>query len=225
VDYLVDFSTGWLAKNRNLFQETFGAEEPIGSDLYSRGRLNAAGLIWFSPRFATEAFAPDGWNVRRRLRDEDAALSHVPIVEIDSRRVPQWEGFVQHQWFEAPQRPAAVYSVAYRTDRDGLLEADITTDGPGLLVYKEQFWPGWVAYVNGAPTPVLRVNSIFQGVLLKAGGTSRIRFEYVGTLGRDIGISAFGLVLATIMAALLRHYSKLRSLVALWPGTAPTFRG
>ena len=49
---------------------------------------------------------------------------------------------------------------------------------PGLLVVADAWDPGWRAYLDGAPVPVLRVNHALRGVVLPAGtGTLEFRFE------------------------------------------------
>jgi hypothetical protein len=47
----------------------------------------------------------------------------------------------------------------------------------GLLVVNDTFYPGWVATVNGAPTPILWTNYLFMGVPLEPG-THTVLLEY-----------------------------------------------
>ena len=39
----------------------------------------------------------------------------------------------------------------------------------GLLLLGDRFYPGWKAYVDGRPVPILRVNLLFRGVVLPPG--------------------------------------------------------
>jgi hypothetical protein len=48
---------------------------------------------------------------------------------------------------------------------------------PGLLVYNDTNFPGWQAFVDGAPAPILDANFLFRGVLVPAG-KHVVRFEY-----------------------------------------------
>jgi hypothetical protein len=57
------------------------------------------------------------------------------------------------------------------------ITVDATMQTPGLLVLADNWDPGWSAYVNGSPTPVLHVNHAVRGVLLPAGA-SRVEFRY-----------------------------------------------
>lgn len=211
VDYLVDLNSGWLPAHQSAFKGTMDAAQPLGHDLFLLGRGRDAGRVYFSPRYETEAFSVDGWNIRRRLRAEARQRDRAPIVEIDPGQVPGWDGFVVHQWFEDSRSAPGKFSVSYVTDKDGVFEASVTADGPGLLVYKEQFWPGWKATVNGVPVPDLRVDSVFQGILLKGSGTSLVRFQYVGTLSRDLKIALVGLLLGILIVFSLRSHSRLQA--------------
>lgn len=68
----------------------------------------------------------------------------------------------------------------------------------GLLVIADLWDPGWHAYVNGKPTPILRANHALRGVVLPAGDW-RLEFRYWPgslTLGLgSMGAALFGLVL------------------------------
>jgi len=48
---------------------------------------------------------------------------------------------------------------------------------PALLVLADNFFPGWVATVNGEETPILRANHTFRGVWVGAGA-SEVVFEF-----------------------------------------------
>ncbi len=52
---------------------------------------------------------------------------------------------------------------------DDRLVVETTADRPALLVLAENWYPGWVATVDGVETPLVRVNHTFQGVVVDAG--------------------------------------------------------
>jgi hypothetical protein len=60
----------------------------------------------------------------------------------------------------------------------GELSFEVAAGRPALLVVTDAWHPGWRAWVDGVPAPVLRVNAHFRGVLLGAGARRvELRFE------------------------------------------------
>jgi hypothetical protein len=49
------------------------------------------------------------------------------------------------------------------------VELDVETDGPALLVSSEAAYPGWRAYLDGRPHPLLVVNGAFRGLVVPGG--------------------------------------------------------
>jgi len=54
----------------------------------------------------------------------------------------------------------------------------LETQAPSLLVFVERWDPGWRAWLNGREVPVVRVNGIFQGILLPEPGRHVAVFRY-----------------------------------------------
>jgi uncharacterized membrane protein YfhO len=48
---------------------------------------------------------------------------------------------------------------------------------PALLVLNDSNFPGWRAYVNGQPAPMISANYLFRGVLIQSG-RSIVEFRY-----------------------------------------------
>jgi len=74
-----------------------------------------------------------------------------------------------------------------------LLELDVETRSSGLLVLSEVFYPGWKATVNGAATPVWRVDGMLRGLVVPAGKT-RVAVYYAPAsffLGLTFSVLAF----------------------------------
>lgn len=57
------------------------------------------------------------------------------------------------------------------------VEITAQLEQPGLLVLADNYYPGWVATVDGNETPILATNLTMRGVLLQPG-SHRIVFEY-----------------------------------------------
>jgi len=51
----------------------------------------------------------------------------------------------------------------------GRLGMDVFAPGPSLLVISEIYTPGWRAFVDGRPVPILRADAVLQAIVLPAG--------------------------------------------------------
>jgi uncharacterized membrane protein YfhO len=56
--------------------------------------------------------------------------------------------------------------VAYEPE---LVRLHAEVDGAGYLVLGDAYYPGWEAFVDGEPTPILRANLYFRAVVLELG--------------------------------------------------------
>jgi hypothetical protein len=82
------------------------------------------------------------------------------------------------------------------------LDVDVELPRPGILVVSESYFPGWRAWVDGAPAEILRTDYVLRGIELDAGA-HHVRFEYrpwsvrIGAALSLIGVgTAAGLVWA-----------------------------
>lgn len=70
----------------------------------------------------------------------------------------------------APQREfAGGGSAAIVEDKRNRVVIDIDNEREGLLVLSDNFYPGWRAAIDGAPTPILRANHTMRAVNVPAG--------------------------------------------------------
>jgi hypothetical protein len=75
----------------------------------------------------------------------------------------------------APRAPAEAASItAYDSQR---VEIAAALAAPGLLVLNDTDYPGWRAYVDDRPAPIVSANFLFRGVFLDAG-PHRVVFRY-----------------------------------------------
>lgn len=75
-------------------------------------------------------------------------------------------------------------------------------DRPGLLVVSENWFPGWMAEVGGAPAEVHRVNLTLQGVALPSAGEHVVELRYTApTVRRALRISAASALAVGLMLA------------------------
>jgi len=69
----------------------------------------------------------------------------------------------------ASAQAGAAGSVAVSGAAPGRLSLDVSTDGDGLLVVSQPFYPGWQARIDGEQVAVHRVDTLLQGVPVRAG--------------------------------------------------------
>jgi uncharacterized membrane protein YfhO len=74
-------------------------------------------------------------------------------------------------------------------ERDETEDIVVRTECPseGLLVLRDSWYPGWMAFVDGKKVPILRINGCFRGVMVPAGG-HMLRFVYRPTLVYTAGL-------------------------------------
>ena len=79
-------------------------------------------------------------------------------------------------------------SVVVQTFTFDTLRVRVTNGAPtaGVLYYADAWDPGWRAFVDGAPVPVLRANLGFKAVVVPPG-SSEVRFAFGTARGRILG--------------------------------------
>jgi len=83
--------------------------------------------------------------------------------------------------------------------------------GPRMLLYVDAFYPGWRAYVDGEPAPILRADDIFKAVALPEG-SHHVEFVYHdGQVYAGIGISGLALIALAVLLWVTRSASPGRS--------------
>ncbi len=117
---------------------------------------------------ATEAEALDATQIWRRIRGipDPKTLSLTPfdprrtaLMEIEPTKLPQLPG---------GELAADAYArfVSYEASR---LVIETNADKPSVLVVSERHYPGWVATLDGAKTPIHQTDFLLRGVVVPAG--------------------------------------------------------
>jgi hypothetical protein len=57
------------------------------------------------------------------------------------------------------------------------IDIEVRSTMDGLLIISNVFYPGWSAYVDGKPSPIVRADHALQGIVLPAG-THRVQLVY-----------------------------------------------
>lgn len=78
--------------------------------------------------------------------------------------------------------------------RSDLLRLSVTANAPAYVVVVESHHPGWQAWLDGRPTPVLRANALFRGVAVP-GGVHVVEMRYRPAL------AAAGILLSALALA------------------------
>jgi predicted outer membrane lipoprotein len=91
------------------------------------------------------------------------------------------------------------------------ISGSVSVKRPSLVVLNDTWYPGWVAYVDGARTDILHADYLFRGILVPAG-THRIVFSYEPrSFALGFALTIAGLVVA--LAMLLGAEDGLRRLI------------
>ena len=137
--------------------------------------------------YAVEPIADDG-QVIDRLLDETFDHRQV-VITTDPVDLP----------IDPPQ---PIDRAEITTYEDTRVVIKATAMAPGLLVLGDQHYPGWQAYLNGQPAPIVRTNLLFRGVQVPPG-EHEIVFEFVPqSLRVGLVISLSTLIILMIVAAL-----------------------
>jgi len=93
------------------------------------------------------------------------------------------------------------HTVEWLAYQPNVIELEVNSESPGMLVVSEAHFPGWVAFSDGEPVPIYKVNGAFRGVRIPAG-QSRVEMAYEPTSLR-IGIAVSLLTLLVLLIASL----------------------
>ncbi len=115
-----------------------------------------------------DAVAPRAWLVHRaeEVGDEKALarLDDATFEPLDTALVPPASGLSLGQ--PAPGQEGSVEIIARTPDT---LSLRVSNPADGLLVLSEIDYPGWLAYLDGQPTDIVRADYVLRGVAVPAG--------------------------------------------------------
>ncbi|MFI0608508.1 MAG: hypothetical protein ACH37Z_11565 [Anaerolineae bacterium] len=150
-------------------------------------RLESAGpQLWWA---ASAEAVGDDTAALARLRDPDfPVFSHV-LLHDGAPANPAAEGAL------ASSAPAPGSDVALADRGTGFVSARTQSGAPGWLVFSEVHDPGWRAWVDGAPAPVLRADLALVAVPVPAGEHEVLLRYTAPWVWRGIGVGLLGLAL------------------------------
>ena len=87
---------------------------------------------------------------------------------------------------------------------------DVATSEPVLMVLSQPAYPGWKAYVDGEPVPILETDGAFTGVVVSSGD-HRVTLEYAPShLRAATVLTALGVIFVLLSWVLDRPRRKAR---------------
>ncbi len=120
----------------------------------------------------------------------------------DGRRLSIVEG-------EAPslKGPPEITPVGRGGERPEMRDFDVSTPRAAILVVTDTWYPGWRAWVDGAESPVFRVNGLFKGVAVPAGAKRvEMRFDpWTFRVGAVISTVAVGVISMLVCLEFVRR--------------------
>jgi hypothetical protein len=108
-------------------------------------------------------------------RSEEDALERVLAPDFDPRRQVILETATRGHYPASSALPPTPVTV--RRFAPTLIELDVKTDRPGILVLADSCFPGWKVTVDGEPRELLCANYLVRGVELKEGH-HLVQFSY-----------------------------------------------
>ena len=111
------------------------------------------------------------------------------------------------QW---PTVPTGEGRLSFSRDEAEAVAIDCDAPCPGLLVLRDTWYPGWRATVDGAETPIYRVNGCFRGVSVP-NGRHTVSFTYRPRLVYWTGALSLAVTALLLMAA-IRFRTRARTM-------------
>src|SRR5205823_3323642 len=133
------------------------------------------------------------------LKQNPSAILGPPKLEMTAR-LPS--GLVKGEG-EAEAVPVDV-----RVYRANEVRLEVQAPSAGVVVLKDSYFPGWQAWVDGQPSPVLRVDGLVRGVVVPTAGRHEVQVVYrPESFVRGIVLGALTLLLLVLSLA----YAVLRN--------------
>jgi hypothetical protein len=157
--------------------------------------------VWEIPNALPDAFFMDGAEI---AKDKDDALDRLaasapaPKIVLENEDAPKGTG---------------VYVPADASVEGERVTVNVDAPSAGFVLVNETFYPGWVATIDGATTPILRANAFVRAVRV-GPGKHRIVMEFQPWQPRvlePLAHAAITLVLASATFVAIRRRAKRKA--------------
>jgi hypothetical protein len=207
--YLRWLNTGFVISRQPLHDPSLTLVAADRTHLYRT--LDPGCRVWIVHRAVA---APSDARLLQRLISDPEGLMESVALSSDGRRQTVDASEVPSRPLGTALGPAG--ATVYRLPSTVSESARIVIRSPtrvtvaavaaraGYLVLGESWAPGWQAWVDGQPTPVLRANYVHRAVALSAG-RHRVEFRYLPSafqLGLYVSVTAIAVLLALATARL-----------------------
>ncbi len=181
-------------------------EEAAGGPPYAGAeRLSSAGTASGLQAVYRYPGLGRAWLVERAqvVEDDEAALARILAPDFDPAR----EAVLAAAPGVALEGGAGQGTVAWERFDPDRRELRVSTSGPALLVVSENWFPGWVAEVDGETAPVRRANLTLQAVEIPGPGEHRLTLRFTAPTVASalrVTLASLAIALALLAASLLR---------------------
>ncbi len=194
-----------MDNNRGRFRERLsfgvgvinGSYLPVDTDNVNQRYLRLVEFTGALPKFH---FAGAVTAVPKTPAGEDAALEMISSTNFDlsCQAIIHTTSAIQNL-----QQPTNS-SIQIQSETSLDVRLAVASDTPSLLLRSTKYDPNWRVRTDGVPTPLFRVNYMFQGIIIPAGSHT-VEFSYQPPLGaqtKAIATRVFLVVLILFYAAL-----------------------
>ena len=151
--------------------------------------------------YAAESL-PDG-AVLERLKDPKFNPLDRVVLSTESLS-PEIIAAVDRLVAQAARPVTSANIITYESQR---VRIEVVADQPAILMLNDTNYPGWRAFVNGKPAPILQADYLFRGVIVPAGHAI-VEFEYAPTsfrLGATISLAGLALLAIPLVVRRVRR--------------------
>ncbi|MCB0175462.1 MAG: hypothetical protein KDJ97_33480 [Anaerolineae bacterium] len=135
------------------------------------------------------------------------ALAYFTDMAIDPRQTAVIEAGADN--LPPPQTPTTPSTATILHEDPQSVEIAVTTTAAGYLILLDTYYPGWIATIDGDPTPIYPANTIGRAIYVPPGDHG-VKFDY-RPLSFRVGVGLFGLMVVIIIGAWLWRLNFVKS--------------
>jgi hypothetical protein len=119
------------------------------------------------------AYVTGGW--RFHVHDQDEIAQVIRANGIDSSQETFLEEQPEGLTGSHPEFLGEAQIILYKNTE---VQLEGNTAKPGILFFSDVYFPGWKAWLNGNPVPILKANEAFRALVLPQAGPYKVRMVY-----------------------------------------------